>query len=250
MLEEVSLAAWRSRLERQGHRVTEPNEETVTGFTLWPDADTVITVAVEPDGIISQVYPQRFFLCEAEPERIFHIAPCPDPHSSRWLELVARQPPGYWHDFLAGPGSWLLSRLARFEQVVAWADHGLPWSTLDQPIHRNWGMDVPTKAAPFFAPNSGTDADRPRLLSRADERFADVVAACLLFASVGLRDCYLADTAGKEVYLAHHHDLVVVSIPDAEARADLLGNLTDASWLFGELRVPDEEAEDEDELPR
>ena len=44
--------------------------------------------------------------------------------------------------------------------------------------------------------------------------------------------CYLADAEGAEVYLAHHHDKVVVSIPDVATRQPLLQELTDAAWLF------------------
>ena len=73
------------------------------------------------------------------------------------------------------------------------------------------------------------------------------MAACFLFASVGLRDCYLADAEGSEVYLAHHHDKVVVSIPDAVAWKALVQEITDAAWLFEDVSGYDSEADDPEE---
>jgi hypothetical protein len=163
---------------------------------------------------------------------------------------VSQQPPGYWQDFLADPGSWLLCRLTRFRQVVAWSDRGLPWTGLDCPTHRAWSMEVPPRAAPLFAPSDGPEASRPRLLHVEDGRFADAVAACVLFASVGMRDCHLADESGREVYRAHHHDKIVASIPSPPAREALLRELEEAGWLFrdasGYGSSMDDEEGDED----
>jgi hypothetical protein len=253
MAEGLTLAGWRARLEGRGHRVVEPNWATTTGFTLRPDADTVVTVAVDPDGTLYPQYRQRYFLCELEPEQVFRVMGCPGAHRDRWLGLLSQQPPGYCRDFLAGPGSWLLCRLARSQQVVAWSDKGLPWGGLDCPTHRHWGMEVPALAAPFFAPADGPEASLPRSLPVDDGRFADAVAACVLFASVGMRDCYLADADAAEVYLAHHHDKVVVFIPDVGARGKLLQELREASWLFTDVSgfgsSADEEGEDDEEAP-
>jgi hypothetical protein len=244
MSERPTLHSWRDCLEKQGHRVFVPAGETVSGFRVSPDVDTYTTVAVNPDPVLKPPYRERFFLCDPEPEQVFRVLGCPEPHRVRWLELLSRQPPGYWQDFLAGPGSWLLCRLARFPEVVAWADCGLPWEGLDCSLHRDWGMEVPASAAPLFA--AGEDANLLRLFAVGDDRFADAVAACLLFASVELRDCYLADRTGAEVYLAHHHDKVVVSIPEGITREGLLRELGDAPWLFPDVSgygSPEEEDE-------
>jgi hypothetical protein len=243
----LTLDAWWARLEARGHCLAAPNRQTATGFTFQSDPDTYMTVAVEPDGVLKPQYRERFFLCDPEPEQVFRVMGCPEPHRSRWLELVSLQPPGYWRDFLAGPGSWLLVRLTRFGEVVAWSERGLPWDGLDAPHHRGWGMEVPAKAAPFFAPLEGPEANRPRLLPVGDGRFADAVAACVLFASVGMRDCYLADADAGEVYLAHHHEKVVVLIPDAGVRERLLQELRGADWLFTDVSGYASSIDDEDE---
>jgi hypothetical protein len=254
MSEELTLDVWRTRLEVRGHPVTGLEGETGKGFDVWPDATTIVTVAVEPDGTLYRPYRERFFLCEPEPERVFHVTGCPEPHRNRWLSLVDRQPPGYWRDFLAGPGAWTLSRLSRFQEVVAWAGRGLAWASLDDPIHRGWGMELPAEAAPLFPAPCDPDPYRPLGLRADDGRFADAIAACFLFASVAMHDCYLADVAGTEVYLAHHHEKVVVSIPDAEVRAELVQGLAAAPWLFADVSgfastidEEDENGEDEEQ---
>src|SRR5947208_3242547 len=145
MFKVLAYDVWRTRLERQGHRVSEPDWEAATGFTLWPDRDSIVTVAVEPDATMYPEYRERFYRCEPAADWVFCVIGCPKQHKSRWLELVSRQPPGYWHDFLAGPGSWVLSRLARFREVVVWANRGLSWDGLDNPTHRDWGMEVPAE---------------------------------------------------------------------------------------------------------
>jgi hypothetical protein len=232
----LSLETWRQQLAHRGHLITAPDQTGVTTFGLCPGPDTIITVAVDPDVTLRTQYRQRYFLCACEPERVFRLAGCPEPHRSRWLDLLARQPEGYWHDFLAGPGAWTLARLTRFREVIAWSERGLDWPGLDDPTHRQWGLDVPSAAAPFFsAAARGPEVYRPHLFASGDEHFADVVAACFLFASVGTRDCYLADAEGMEVYRAHHHDKVVVSIPDGEVRDAVVREITEAAWLFEDV---------------
>lgn len=235
MRERLSFDTWRQRLASKGHRIAEQDETERTSFGIWPDPGTIITVAVDPDGTLKPDYRQRYFLCECEPEQIFRLVGCPEPHRNRWLELLSRQPEGYWHDFLAGPGAWTLARLTQFREVVTWAERGLAWTALEDRTYRDWGMDVPTEAIRFSQATHGTEAYQPYRFSSGDERFADAVAACFLFASVDLRDCYLADAEGSEVYLAHHHDKVVISIPDAVARETVLQELSEAAWLVEDV---------------
>jgi len=247
MTERLSLDVWRERLDRVGHHVEQTDEPGHPSFSLWPSPDTIVTVAVDLDATLKHQYRQRYFLCECDAERVFRLVGCPSSHWNRWLDLLSRQPEGYWHEFLAGPGTWTLARLTRFPEVVAWAERGLDWTGLDNQFHRDWGMDVPVEAASLFPPTDGPAAYQPLLFSSGDERFADAVAACFLFASVGLRDCYLADAEGAEVYLAHHHDKVVVSIPDAVAMKALVQEITDAAWLFEDVSGYDSEADDPEE---
>jgi hypothetical protein len=212
-----AMASWRATLEARGHLVAD------AGCRVLQRAGAAVTVAVEPDATLRPEYRGCYFLSVSEPASVLRAAGCPKPLADSWCQLVSRQPAADWRDFLAGPGSWLLSRLARLGRVVAWAEGGLAWGDLDCPTHRGWGVEVPAGAAPLFA--DGPDL----LLVEVDDcRFAETVAACLLFASVGMRDCHLAGLDGAEVYLAHHHDKVVASVPDADTRGVMVRQLTHA----------------------
>jgi hypothetical protein len=117
-----------------------------------------------------------------------------------------------------------------------WSGYGD--SETEQHPHRHSGSGFCWAASsePSCASRAcGPEACQPRLLAVDDGRFADAVAACLLFASVGMQDCYLADAGAAVVYLAYHHDQIVVSIPDVSARENLLKQLQDAAWLFADV---------------
>lgn len=67
MAEELTLEAWRAHLQSRGHRITKPAGETGAGFTLWPNAGTIITVAVEPDETLSPQYRQSWMAARPWP---------------------------------------------------------------------------------------------------------------------------------------------------------------------------------------
>jgi hypothetical protein len=231
MYKVLALDAWRSRLKSRGHQIIAPEWVSATSLILDVPADMVITVAVQADISVGPAYRNRYFVCEPEPEHVFRQIECPQPHRGRWLELISQQPDSYWRDFMAGPGSWTLARLVRFDQVVIWPeDRGADWGGIDAPAHRHWGMQIPSKAAPYFPPADSPESDVPRVINAESAQFADVVAACFLLSNVGLRDCYLADASGHEVYLINNDEFVFVSIPDLTRRTELLQDLDRAQW--------------------
>jgi hypothetical protein len=232
MSEVLTIDTWQSRLKLQGHSVIDPEHKPPVGFTLdWQSIECVVVGIDEDEGDASYPDERRWLLVKPNVDEILRVLPCSEFQGTRWRGLVSRQPSGYWQDFMAGPGSCLLSRLARFDEVVVRPDQRSPWHTalawdqLNHITHRLWGMEAPPEAAAFFSETTRPCAYNPRIMCTADALFPDLLAACLLFASVALVDCVLADIAGKEVYLANHHDEIVVSIPEVEARANFLRQL-------------------------
>jgi hypothetical protein len=138
------------------------------------------------------------------------------------------QPLGYWRDFMAGPGSWTLSRLVHFRHVVACGESGMAWEWLNNPLYSSLRLVVPEDAASLL---SGPP-DSLRTLSTDNSRFADAVATCLMLASIALAECYLADQEGSEVYLLHHHDMVVASVPVFQTREEMVRELNEATDVF------------------
>jgi hypothetical protein len=227
----MNLDSWKAILLARGHRLSEESDYW-PGLCVSPDPDTYITVALEQDPTLKRQYRQRYFVCEPEPERVFRVTGCPEPFGAMWLEMLSRQPPCEMQEFLAGPGSWTLSRLVRFQRLVVWARSGLVWESIDNSTIRDWGLYVPVGAASLLADPPNGDRYSPRVFGRKDNHFVAAVAACFLFPTLGWADCYLADEAGTEVYLAHHHNKVVASVPIAAARRELLDELESATWLF------------------
>jgi hypothetical protein len=224
MSEELTITDWRTRLERKGHRILDTSLEWPAdsilnvdpaslprriGWELLPGPETIVTVANEDDGDPST------FECKPDARLCFRLFECPEGYRSHWLELVDQQPPGgYWQDFLAGPGAWLLCRLARFNKIVVWADTDL-WDG----GYQEWGIHVLNPTRPF---STTSNSSQPYVVGTDEERFVDVVAAWLSNASNGAKECYMANLEATEAYLAHHHDKIVASIPDAETRRALL----------------------------
>ena len=58
-------------------------------------------------------------------------------------------------------------------------------------------------------------------------------------------DFFLADPAGHEVYQMHHHDKVVVSLPDGPARRELLAELAGRPDVFEDCSGYRSTADDE-----
>ncbi len=171
MYQTLALDAWRTRLEKQGHAIVSVQGEPLDFIVQFPP-DTIITIALIADWGVYPAYRNRYFVCP-EPGVVLRAANCPEPHRDRWLKLVAEQPPSYWRDFLAGPGSWTLARLLRFREVVVWSNRGVDWTGIDDPFHRAWGMQVPWEAAPYFPPLRGPESFCPHLIIVDQDRFAD-----------------------------------------------------------------------------
>ena len=248
MAKMFSLDFWRAQLEAQGHFVAAWN--TVTGFSVRFPQETIITVAVYADEAWDKAYRSRYFVCEPEAEEVFAVVNCPAPHRDRWLKIVSHQPPSDWRDYLAGPGSWMLARLARFKEVVFWSEKGLDWQELTRlsiwaaqvqlPLEEMTRlgigrMDLPLELRPFFPDAGSPESYRPQLINVDHEQFADVIAGAFLLANCGLRDCYFADTDAMEVYLADRDEKILVSIPNPITRDKLLKQLEAAPWPLKDL---------------
>lgn len=219
----LELNAWRSWLWHQGHQ-----------FVAWNGFET-------PDIIGVICSPQDFlkvslrFLCSARAEDVFRVLSCPEPHRSRWLEIanqLAQRPSADFYSFLAGPGSWMLTRLVRFGEVVFWSPgRGLGAHGIDDFRRAGWGVKFSPEAAPFFPTDNEVDSLLPRQITVAQDHFADVVAACFPLAFDG-QGCYIADAAGTEVYWVDNDEVIIASIPDAIEREKLLRELEETPWPF------------------
>ena len=229
MANAIGIDSWKTLLKAQGHalRVDSP-----TAIALDLDPEKIITVALEAHVMMYPEWRQRYFICP-DPEQVLPSLSCAEPHRLRWNELISQQTMSYWRDFLAGPGSWLLTRLAQFEQVVFWSDRAWTWPGVYDASHRPSGMQVPEKGSAFFSDLSQTRqpfGPCQRTVHRQD--FADILAACFLLVNYGGRDCYIADSRARDVYLVNKDEMVIISIPETARRQQLLQELQQAGSPF------------------
>ncbi len=197
--------------------------------SLTPD---IIAIINRPGDFPS--LPLRFE-CVPEAEKVFQVVSCPEPVKIRWLEIVkelAPRPEADYYEYLAGPGSWLLTRLVCFQEIVLWSSRGLGPYSIDDPNKNGWGVKFSPEAAPFFPNDNGLNSLCPRRFSVLDVNFPDVVAACFPLAFDSHQGCFLSDIGGTEVYWVHSDEVIAVSIPDPKSRIKLIQELEQAPWPF------------------
>jgi hypothetical protein len=240
----VTVVELHHRLSEQGHSArSHPNSPAVAA-DVWPTPDTIVTVAVDPDVTLKPAYRDRYFAClrdaagfpiaEQEPSLAL-----PDP-----LARVAALGP-MDSDFLAGPVRWLAARRLRVPQVLLWPDgeyrarRGLvrPEALAELPRLRGNLDRVQT--------GGGTVGALALDLRRDDD-------AAVFWEVAGLvgwshENFYVSDEAAREVYLLHHHDKVVASVPDQHTRWLLLEELSELSDVFEDLSGYSSGTDDEDE---
>ena len=238
MVKLVPIERWRALLKNERHDL---RADARTAFAIDFLAEKTITIALEV-LCWDPRFRQRYFVCP-DPERVFGSLRGPEPLWLRWVELVSQQTASYWRDFREGPGSWLLSRLARFEEVVFWSDRALDWAGVYGATYRPSGMYFPEEATSFFLPSPGTPQPfGPRLATVCQRYFGEIVAGCILLANYGGTDCYVADAAAREVYLVNNDEMVIASIPDGACRKRFLQELQEANLPFriitGHTRSP------------
>ena len=140
-------------------------------------------------------------------------------------------------DLMYGPLRWLLPRLKRFNQVLFWPERGFQGPD---------GCGFLNYLLPDGPRIDEAPCIKQWLLESVDE--PDAVGAAVLDLSIPL-DCnvvweaadlvarmsynmYFGDGAAREVYLVHHHDKVVISIPDKCERDNLIRELSDDKAVF------------------
>ena len=244
----IAIDGWQALLKAQDQDISRCPCGTETGLVLHLDPEKIVTVALEQDVLVYPKFRHRYFVCSPEPEHVFGALSCPEPLRLRWLQLVSQQRPSYWRDFLAGPGSWLLSRLARFEDVVIWSDRILDWQGIYDATYRDPGMYFPEAGSSFFSPLRGEPKPFSPCLTAVGQRdFADVVAACFLLVNYGGQDCYVADAEATEVYLVSNDEKVILSIPGVTLRDRIVQELEKSQPPFKNVSGYSGSADDDSE---
>jgi hypothetical protein len=222
----------RTRLRTNHHRCHRSDYDP-EGVRVRPREEMIITVALNEDYTLLDRFRRRFFLCEPEPESILLRAGCPEGIRRRWIKL-AMNVHGWWHYILAGPGSWVLSRLYRYDRLTLWGNYG----TLGRANYVQRMFERESAALRNALPASLPLRDDKDLvilrLRRRDPRFVYVLAASFLMASME-ENCYIAGDDFAEVYTLHHHDMVMASIPRVVSRHEVLRHFMENADVYEDV---------------
>jgi hypothetical protein len=215
---------------------------------ILPPADIHITIGANLDPTLKPAHRERYYCCLlfSEEEPFAAIRDDPDFLLPPYFQDAETDQPGDGA-LIEGPFRWLLEQLLQFERVLLW------------PAARNPSSE-PTG---FDQPHLLDDLPRLRARLPTDSKaLADVGVVVLDLAiaedcrllwevanlvSSSSEDWYVSDADCLEVYLMHHHDKVVVSIPDKDRRDEVLLELDDLSDLIEDCSGYGSAWDDEDE---
>jgi hypothetical protein len=230
----ITATELRERLLRSGHYSEGLPNGVAAGPDLW-SPDTIVTIALGLDPTLRRPYRERYFACllesEANPVAILQFDPefaLPGPFET----IAAEQPVA--EGFMTGPFRWLLSRLSRHHHLLLWpsrraqesgnSEYASGECLNDCPRLRDWlRVAVP----------SGSEVGAI-VLDMANKPDCQLLWEVANNVAQSFHDFYVGDLQCAEVYQMHHHDKVVVSIPDFAARQALLREAIDRSDVLEE----------------
>ncbi len=221
-------------LRDQGHTLRS-EDTTAPCVDVQAPPEMIITVALDPDPTLKPIYRDRYFAClwNADEEPLLRYAPAFALRGP--FATVAEREPGN-NEFVMGPVRWLLARLGRFQRVLLWPKDG---------FCKDGGPGVlltvagggRTEQVPHLARWFALHAPQPEGVGAALLNLTDLGDCQVLWEAANLvgesdYDIFVSDVAAREVYLMHHHDKVVISIPEGEARRELLEQLARQDGLL------------------
>ncbi|QEL17529.1 hypothetical protein [Limnoglobus roseus] len=195
---------------------------------VLPPADIHLTIGVDPDGTLKPAYRDRYFACvrDAEDEPLLFRDPAfalDEP-----FRIAAGGEPSS-NDFVKGPVRWLLARIAHFGQVLLWPKGGFRGRDGLAFIPTTGGGEridnAPHLQAWLVRQSFDPAATVAALLDLSDGEDCRALWDAANLVGRSSNDFFVSDLEGREVYLMHHHDKLVISIPDEQTRESLLADL-------------------------
>ncbi len=220
------------RLIDRGHCVEDLGADG--RVSVLPPPDIIVTIALDPDPTQDLNHRQRYFVVccsdNGDPAIFCH------PYfllSKSFSEAASQERPV--NDYAKGPVVWLLQRLSTFGRVLVWPN-GIAWRRNpggrfledgvfdDLPQIRPWMGHPGQSPLPEDMVAIGLDVTEP-----AD---CKVIWRIANFSARSCDEFFMADANCNEVYYLHHHEKIIVSIPDDRTRANLVGQLVSRTDLF------------------
>lgn len=215
-----------SRLSSSGHSLVPLDHTDREPCTdVWPPSDIIISVALQTDSTLGHEFRQRFFICATDNNDVALVEHLPRYHlSGHYIDLFKHfNNPSR---FVQGPFRWLLAHLVHFHQLLLWPKTKYRIQR-DGWFFQTWEKDVVEHLLKLI------DAELSTLPSKLDALGAIVLECSIVdhcftllevanYVGVSHNDFWISDMDAKEVYLLHHHDKIVASLPDCSTRHSLL----------------------------
>jgi hypothetical protein len=235
VVQTLSFTDLKIRLRRAGHRIigTSPGRLRVA---ISPTAETIITLAVESDPVVRNEYRDRFFISRPEPEAVIASAGAADYVADKWIEILLNMREPWQCAILAGPIAWVIGRLSLYTRIIMWSLSDECASAIESDIDRLTfrHVSIMKRAGPVLR-GSVSDDGSAFVLSGDLLLLCDVVAASCLLSCDSSVDHFFADDECREVYMIHRHGKVILSVPDANLRCDILLSLRRDPGIYDDI---------------
>jgi hypothetical protein len=222
-------------LRDQGHKFWSAKPEAAP-INVSPPPEEYVTVALEPDSTLKPEYRDCYFACVLSDDDVPVICDDPEFALPEPFATVAEQNP-INNYFMMGPFRWLLRRIAPFSRILLWPRDG-------------FHGDTTQRAGPHFASWIARHAADPSVVGAVVLNLSELSDCQVLWevaeaVGVDCDDYFVSDLLGREVYCLHHHDKIVISIPDNGTRREVLDDLESLSgvlddWSGFESKFDDE----------
>jgi hypothetical protein len=215
---------------------------------VWPLPKNIITVGLDPDGTLEPAYRQRYFTCIRDENGLMRIEEDLGFAFPKPFATVAERE-SVSGDFMYGPMRWLLVRFQKFPRILLWPEGGfrgedgcgflindMMGMRLDEaPRLQRWLRETVPEPAVLGA----------ALLDLSLEWDCEILWEMTDLVARLSYNVYLSDFAANEVYLLHHHDKVVVSLPNNQRREEMLSELTKRPDIFEDCSNYTSDADEE-----
>ncbi|MEW4569389.1 hypothetical protein AB1L88_16110 [Tautonia sp. JC769] len=241
----------RNRLLRAGQPVSGDDQEDGASTEVWPTAETIVTIAVNLDPTLKPAYRERYFACYVDSEDNSSPLLRDDPAFAlpRTLREAAAGSPAAL-PFLEGPFRWLARRMIRFSSVLLWPASAEPapgWPFSQARLLEG----LPLLRKRLESASAGLAEVGAVLLLPEREADGAILWEAARHVAGSFSNFHVSDPECREVYLLHHHDKVVASVPDLATRQQLTEELASQPDLFADCSgyVSDWDDEDEEDAP-
>ena len=234
MTSSILIDELKDKLESTGHCLVETK---AGGVGVWTPPEARITVAVYPDATLHDPNPPNYFLCAPDARAILDNSQLTSDTRETWYSILNRFGGIELYDLLAGPATWALLRLSRYEQLIVWTN-GSRWKKdkdkerEDEYLEMVTSLGSPVQFKPWYTHLSKYTDECAYILPTRNDAFLNTFAAYILLCSRNFREISFTEPSFSEVYEVHHHDKVTASIPDVYQRSELLDSISGQPHLF------------------